>query len=272
MRFALCFLPSLFLAAACAGNVEPSSTNTREPAAPPSKSPETNRGSPPAQSTESTWCTTAGQHDFCSDFDGENPFANWTDVLRGNDRKQKDVDELFASDRSSPNALRISGGDITTEGRSDSSFYVWSGTFLSKKLPATTSTTATLSFDLYVAKAKWHTGVVELRGRTAADGIAFGLDLSIGEEATWLSAAVGTIPKLPPIARDQWVRVEITIDDNGGQGGVAQLAFDGVNAGSATFEGSLASSAETTLYLGVSRSAPSEAYDVRYDNVIVDLK
>lgn len=265
-------LPLSFVCSiACGGSAastpgEPPVTGSTE-----TKPPEQQRPTP-SSSSNPTWCDGIGSHDFCADFDAEDPLAAWDDALRGTDRKQKDHDELAPSQRSAPNALRLTGNKITTEAASETAFYPWSGMFLTKKLPVTTSTKATVSFDLFAESVKWSTGVVEFRGRTSTNAIAFGVSLSVGEDASYLAAALGTIPKLPPIAKNRWVRVEIAIDDNGGTGGIAALAFDGVNAGTATFEGSLASSAETTLYLGVSRSAPAEAYDVRYDNVVVDLQ
>jgi hypothetical protein len=272
MRFASFFLPSFLLFAACGGESESSTTSATTPTTPAAKAPETNRGeNAPTSSTPATWCTTAGPHDFCADFDGERAFEPFDDAYRGNDRNQKDIDELTSSDRSSPNALRIHGGDITVEAESDSSSWVWSGMFLAKKLPTTTSTTATIALDLYVEEAKGSTGVIWLSGITSENTYAFRIGLDVDVDGTTLSAGGSTLEKLPRVPQGRWVRVEIAIDDNGGAGGSAALAFDGENAGTAPFEGSLADSVETTLYLGVLRSAPSEAYDVRYDNVIIDL-
>jgi hypothetical protein len=272
MRFLLRFLvPSLALVAACGGSTDSAPAVNDVPPSAPAKAAETNDGRRAAPSSPPTWCTTAGAHDLCADFDGENPFEPFDDVSRGNDRNQKDLDELMSSERSSPNALRVRGNDITTEAQSESN-WVWSGTLLSKKLPTTTSTKATIAFDLYVAKAKEHTGVLWMSGYTGANDTAFRVSLDVAADGTWLSTSGGTLENLPPVPQNQWVRVEISLDDNGGSGGIAALAFDGENAGTVPFEGSLAASAETTLYLGVSRSAPSPAYDLRYDNVIVDLK
>lgn len=258
------------LALGCGGAAEDSSTVSPSPGPSVAQEQPSQKQRPaPSQPSRATWCDSAGTHDFCADFDGEDPLEEWDHATRGNDRNQKDVDAITSSERSAPNALRITGGQITEEGKSSSASYLWSGMFLVKKLPTTTSSKATLAFDVYVSSK--FANVVQLAGRTSTDDIAFNVTLDIGDDATWLASALGEIPKQPPIAKNRWVRVEISIDDNGGTGGVAALAFDGENAGTTTFEGSLAASAETTLYLGVSRSAPSEAYEVRYDNVVVDL-
>lgn len=57
-----------------------------------------------------------------------------------------------------------------------------------------------------------------------------------------------------------------------GTGGVTHLSFDGASAGTTKFEGALANASDTKLYLRVSRSAPSGAYDVRYDDVVFDYE
>jgi len=264
MRFLL--LSSLVLIA-CGGSTE--STTTPAAVDTPRPAPPTQQRAAPT-SSRNTWCTQNGAHDFCADFDGEDALGDWDDALRGSVRKANDVDELAPSERSSPNALHVFGSSLESDPGGSSGLYEWAGMFLSKKLPTTTKTKAKLAFDLYVDAAHDPVGVVELSGRTATNDIAFHVWLHVSDTSTSLSAALGEIPPLPAIEFGRWVRVELAIDDNFGSGGVVHLAFDGVDAGTATFEGALANAAETKLYLGVSRSAPSEAYDVRYDNVVFD--
>jgi hypothetical protein len=263
-------ISAALLLACSSANTDTSTIDTPPTTKPAPSGGETNHGQPPgapAPSSRATWCSDKanGSHSFCADFDGDDPLGDWDDAVRGTDRKHEDGDEVASPARSGKGALHLRGADIERNPDADP-LVDWSGMFLTKKLPVTTSTKATIAFDLFVATNDEIIGVVELSGRTSTQDIALNLRLDLTRDASFLGAALGDIPKLPPIENGKWVRVQIEID-----GATATLSYDGAEAGSTKFDGDFATSVETTLYLGVSRSAPSGAYDVRYDDVVVDL-
>jgi len=264
-------LSAALLLACSSANTDPSPIDPPAAAKPAPVGGETNHGQPPAgpsSSTRATWCTDAanGAHAFCADFDGDDPLGEWDEAVRGTDQAHEDADDVTTPAHSGKGALHLRGVKIDRDPNADPSSWDWSGMFLTKKLPATTSNKATIAFDLFVATNDYMIGVIELSGRTSTDDIALNLRLDLTSDASYLGAALGDIPKLAPVETGKWVRVQIAID-----GATATLSYDGASAGSTKFDGDFAASSETTLYLGVSRSAPSGAYDVRYDDVVVDL-
>lgn len=235
------------------------------------------REPPEGGSGPKTWCDLHGPHDFCADFDTpDDLFNHWDDVTRGDDKAHVDVNEAIASDRSPPFALHETGLVLPTpEGGQDPSG-PFSGTAPSKVLGPVQTTKATLALDLRVDRMDDDVfgSVLEFEGRTKGGAhIVFDVTLFVGSTSTDLSAHLGTAgPSIPPMGFGRWVHVVIALDDQGTGTGTATLSFDGKVVGTDVFTGKLADSAESTLFVGLLRTAPSGAYDISYDNVTVDMK
>ncbi len=222
-----------------------------------------------------TWCTEQGAHDFCADFDApDDPLSGWDDATRGDDPAHKDENGVIASDRSAPNAFHEKGAALPSPEGGQDPTGPFSGMFVSKKLGQVTTTKAHLAFDVRIDQNDDSLGLFELEGRSA-DGskIVFNVSLDLSRDAGFFFAATGVeSPKIVAPPMGSWVHVEVALDDQGTGNGTATLSFDGKVAGTTQLTGELAKSAATTLYVGVSRTAPSGAYEISYDNVVLDMK
>lgn len=221
-----------------------------------------------------TWCDRNGAHDFCADFDTDDPLHGFDDITLGDDKAHVDLHELVASDRSAPFALHESGATLPTPATGQNPAGPFAGTSFSKSFGQTKSTKATVAFDLRVdANEESLTFLVELEGRTADEvKIVFNASLGLTPSSSMLSAvSVGQVASFAPIAMGRWVHVTIALDDHGTGKGTATLSYDGVAVGSTQLDGRLADAAGTRFFLGVMRTAPAGAYDVSFDNVTVDL-
>lgn len=254
--------------AACGGSTDssPASPTSNEAGAdrPPPKRPPSRADAGRAP----TWCDRAGTHAFCDDFDDDDGLGAFDEIVGGDDPAHRDESGIVPSDRSAPNALHLRGDALETPEAGANPTGPFSGLFGVKGLPKTTSTKARVSFDLRVAVDEDYVSVLELTGRTKTDDYAFHVSLDLTPEHTYLGAATGTLPPLSPIPTGRWVHVEIAMD---AAAHTATLSFDGTAAGSSPFDGSFADSADTKIYVGVARTAPSGAYDVAYDDLVVDF-
>ena len=249
--------------AATDGGAEGGSSAARGPAKPGA-----------ADAGPKTWCDLQGAHDLCADFDSEfDLFHGFNEVVRGDDPAHRDEAAAVSSDRSAPYALHEKGDALPSPEGGQDPAGPFSGTFLVRSFGPTKSTKAHLAWDFRVDQNDDILGhVFELEGRTADDkNIVFAASLSLTTDKSFLAASNGTVPGLPPIASGRWVHVEVALDDLGTGAGTATMSFDGSVVGSVPFTGKLADAAGTKLYLGVSRTAPSGAYDIRYDNVVFDM-
>lgn len=259
---------SIASVAACGGGTDaspaPATSNEGGVDRPPPK-----RRPPPDDAGRApTWCDRAGAHAFCADFDDDDGLGAFDEIVGGNDPSHRDESGVVPSDRSAPNALHLRGDRIETPEGGPDPTGPFSGLFGVKALPKTTSTKARLSFDLRVAVDDDYVSVLELTGRTKTDAYAFHVSLDLTPDHSYLGAALGTLPPLSPIPMGRWVHVEIAMD---AAAHTATLSFDGAAAGSSPFDGTFADSVDSQIYVGVARTAPAGAYDIAYDDLVVDF-
>ncbi len=259
----------LFLAlAACGGAASPQPTPSPQP--PPSAAPIARDA--PGDPPDTSWCTTTGPHALCADFDlGARP--NGWEFFDGDDKNNRDLYDYTTAGRSGY-AFHVAGPalDAKAGGTDPSDTYVFDGSVVDARAPKTTATKAHLAFDIRIDRADDPLQPVQLTARTATQTIAYDVWFVVDATSTNVLATFdggSAGPGFPPIARNRWVHVRIDVDD---QKGTASLSFDGAAVGTVPFNGKLADSVETTLYVGVTRTPPSGAYDVSYDQVTLDFE
>lgn len=270
--FFLLSLPMIAIACGGASTTDPlpgpapSATGTTAKRPPPSPPPDDTGTTP----VDTSWCANSGgPHALCADFDqGVRPYG-W-DFFDGDDYQNRDPYDFTTPGRTGY-AFHVSGPAL--KGPSDpSGMGPFSGSVVDGRALPTTGSKGRLGFDIKVDKLDGEVQPVQLEARTAdKKNIVYDVWFVTSSAATQILATFdgSDLPatEFPPVPQGKWVHVDLYLDD---VKGTVSLSFDGAPIGSVPLKGKLAAGVETTLYVGVTRTAPSEAYDLSFDDVTLD--
>jgi hypothetical protein len=274
-RLPFALLAALPIFAACGG----STASTDPPGGPaPVASATTKKppGTPPPDDTGTTpvdtsWCGAAsgGPHALCADFDqGVRPYG-W-DFFDGDDMNNRDPYD-FTTPGTHGTAFHVSGPALKGPG-DPSGMGPFSGSVVDAKAQPTTGSKGRVGFDIKVDENDDELQPVQLEARTAdKKNIVYDVWFVTSSTSTQILATFdgsdAPVAQFPPVPQGRWVHVDLYLDD---VKGTVSLSFDGAPIGSVPLAGKLAAGVETTLYVGVTRTAPSGAYDMSFDDVTLD--
>jgi hypothetical protein len=230
--------------------------------------------SPPAKAPR--FCAT-GSHDFCADFDGDDPNEGWDQV-----DPSIDVIETAESDRSPPNALFIHGPGGTKG---------WGGWLLANLQQ--TATTIQFGFDVRVDPTTVLDDVngVTLMSVGAQDPRSSSTHINIASFRLEKSNARLALNSIDPDAGSSgqkevdltrpfplgtWVHLELTLT-TGNDGAIAvTLLLDGAAAAEGTLTPGSFTSGDMNFSVGASYrggpDGPAKEFAGLFDNVTIDLE